>query len=488
MENFLLGLSVALTLKNLFYCFLGAITGTVVGLIPGIGPMAALTLLLPFTYALDPVSAIIMMAGVYYGSQYGGSTTAILCKMPGEISSTVSMFDGHALAKKGYAGAALNVSAIGSFIGGCIATGLIVFAGQFFLAIGLMLGPREYMALIFFGLASCVFITNQAWQKSLLMISLGMLLSNIGMDSVEGKMRLTFEIFNLYSGISLVILILGIFGLGESFYNLGKKNQIPVESIKQVRVWSTKNWNKISKCWKSILRASGLGAIFGVLPGGGSIFSSFIAYAVERKLSKNKKTFGKGAIEGVAAAETANNAGAQTSFIPTLSLGIPINPVMALCLALLLVHGVEPGPDIIDRHPELFYALIISMVIGNVFLLAINLTTVNYLIKLLKFNFRYLSYLVIALSFGITYTLNYQIFDCILLTMFGIFGYLLLKNQYNAVPLLLGFVLGPKLEESFRHSMQIFKNNFIDIFISNYGVVFYVMSILLIYFLKFENK
>jgi len=485
-DNFLLGIDVAFTIQNLLYCFAGILIGTIVGMIPGLGPLAAMPLLLPFTYSWDPISAIIMMSGIYYGTQYGGSTTAILCKMPAETSSVVSMADGHALARKGYANTALNTCAIGSFIGGCVSTFLIVFASNFFLSVGLSFGPREYLALIILGCCCCVVMTSQSWQRTLAMILIGMLLAMTGTDPIDGKMRFNFGSLYLAAGLDIKIVILALYGVGESLRHLYLDNTLVhnVNMVKQVGVWSAKNFNKIVSCWKSILRGCGIGSILGVIPGGGTVYAAFMSYAFEKKFSKTPEKFGKGAIEGLAAAETANNAGSQTSFIPMLGLGIPVNGAMALCLALLLVHGIEPGPNILNKHPQLFWGLIVSMLIGNFMLLAINLSTVPLMVKLLKVNTKYISWIVLALCFIIAYYYDNRIIDCLVLLILGVFGFFLLKSKYDPIGILLGFILGPKLEESLRQSIHIYRQDYLEIFVFNYGFFFYILAIIMLYYFK----
>ncbi len=489
-DNFLLGAEVAFTVQNLWYCFIGVLIGTIVGLLPGLGPLAALPLLLPLTYSWDPISAIIMMSGIYYGTQYGGSSAAILFKVPGETSSVVVMADGHALCRKGYASAAINICAIGSFVGGCVATFLIVIGSQFFLSIGLAFGPREYMALIILGCACCIAMSSQSWEKTFAMMLLGMLLSATGVDSFDGKIRFNFGTSYLAAGIDLKILILALYGVAEALRYLSSSDAVmrQVHLVKQLKFWSQKNLNKIFSCWKSILRGCGIGSILGVIPGGGSVYASFMSYAFEKKISKNPEKFGKGAIEGIAAAETANNAGAQTSFIPMLGLGIPVNGAMALCLALLLVHGIEPGPNILSKHPQLFWGLIVSMLIGNVMLLAINLGTVTLLIKAMKINLKYILYGVLALSFIVVYSYDKDLIDCLTMLILGILGFFLLKNGYDLLGILMGFILGTKLEESFRHSMQIYRQDFFDIFVWNWGIVLYILSVIILFFFKNTDK
>ena len=483
-DNLLLGFGESLTLINLLWCFLGVFIGTIVGIIPGIGPLAGMSILLPFTYTMqDPTSAIIMMSGIYYGSQYGGSTTAILLKLPGEISSVVSTIDGYRLAQKGYAGAALSVAAIGSFIAGTFATLVIASLSPEMVKLALIFTPREYFSLMIFGTICACVMTQQHIIKGLLMVTFGVLLSTIGTDPNTGEIRNIFGNWNLASGLPFIALCMGLYGLGEVFYNLlhpEKQSKL----IVQVEMFSKKTYQKIKEGFTAMLRGSIMGSIIGIIPGGGSIVSSFLSYIVEKRIAKDKSKFGKGDIRGLAGPESANNAGAQTSFIPMLSLGLPVNPVMALLMAVLMLHDIEPGPYVIKNNPGLFWGLITSMWIGNLMLVVMNLFTVKIFINFLKIKTSIIYIFVIISCLAGSYVVNNNIFDVYILIVFGLIGYFFKYNQIEPSPLLLGFILGPKLEESFRQTMQLEHGNLFGLFNSGISITFYVLTFITVFALK----
>jgi len=485
-DNLLLGLQTAGSFNNLLFCLIGVIIGTIVGIIPGIGTVATISLLLPITYTMsDPTAALIMMAGIYYGSQYGGSITSILLNLPGEISSVVSVKDGYAMNRQGYAGAALGVAAIGSFFAGCVATMLIAFLSPTLIKFSLLFGPSEYFALMLFGLTCAAIMSNQHVVKGLLMCCVGMMIGMIGIESNTGKIRYIFNFWELAGGVSFLAICMGLYGLGEIMYYLLHQEKSSTYRITQIKIFTKKTWKKIISAWKSILRGSAVGSFVGLIPGAGAILSSFVSYAIEKRIAKDKSKFGKGDIRGIAGPESANNAGAQTSFIPMLSLGLPITPVMALLMSTMIVHNIQPGPGVINSNPELFWGLIMSMLIGNLFLVIINLGSISLLLKILKIPMWLISIIVMTSCIGGIYIIDRNFFNVILLLIFGIFGYLFKKYKFDVTALLLGFLLGPKMEESFRQALQIAQGNIYELFSSHISQLFYVFSLFVIwYFIK----
>jgi TctA family transporter len=485
-DNLLLGLHTAGSFNNLLFCLIGVILGTIVGIIPGIGTVATISLLLPITYTMsDPTAALIMMAGIYYGSQYGGSITSILLNLPGEISSVVSVKDGYAMNRQGYAGAALGVAAIGSFFAGCVATILIAFLSPTLIKFSLLFGPSEYFALMLFGLTCAAIMSNQHVVKGLLMCCVGMMIGMIGIESNTGKIRYIFNFWELAGGVSFLAICMGLYGLGEIMYYLLHQEKSSTYRITQIKIFTKKTWKKIISAWKSILRGSAVGSFVGLIPGAGAILSSFVSYAIEKRIAKDKSKFGRGDIRGIAGPESANNAGAQTSFIPMLSLGLPITPVMALLMSIMIVHNIQPGPGVINSNPELFWGLIMSMLIGNLFLVIINLGSISLLLKILKIPMWLISIIVMTSCIGGIYIIDRNFFNVILLLIFGIFGYLFKKYKFDVTALLLGFLLGPKMEESFRQALQIAQGNIYELFSSHISQLFYVFSLFVIcYFIK----
>src|SRR6266403_1610629 len=381
-SNLELGFAVALTLQNVVYCFIGVLLGTVIGVLPGIGPVTTVAMLLPISFTLQPESALILLAGIYYGAQYGGSTTAILVNIPGEASSVVTTIDGHQMARRGRAGPALGIAALGSFFAGCVSTLLIAFAASPLAAIALQFGPAEYFSLMVCGLVAAVVLAHGSLVKAIAMVVLGLLLGLVGTDVNTGARRFNFGMMGLADGIEFVAISMAIYGIAEVVYNLEKKqHETSVVSGALGRVWPS--LADLRYCAGSILRGTGLGAILGVLPGGGALLASFAAYTLEKKVARPPRQFGYGDIRGVAAPESANNAGAQTSFIPMLTLGIPSNPTMALMIGALMIQGIAPGPQVMTERPELFWGLVASMWIGNLMLLVLNLPLVGLWIKLL---------------------------------------------------------------------------------------------------------
>jgi len=438
---------------NLLYCFFGVLMGTLVGVLPGIGPTATISLLLPLALIASPLQGIVMLAGIYYGAMYGGSTTSILVNIPGEAASVVTCLDGHAMARQGRAGPALGMAAIGSFIGGTLSlVGLMLLAVPLS-KVALGFGPAEYFGLLCIGLLLVLYLSHGSFSKGLTIAVIGLLLGCIGTDETSGKVRFAFGIPELYDGLDVVPMVVGLFGISEVLINLGSRD-------KRVTVkTSVKNLLPNLEDWKRsafpILRGSALGFFIGLIPGGGTVLSSFISYALEKKISKHPEEFGKGAIEGVAGPETANNASVGASFIPLFGLGIPSNVVMAILLASLTIHGVTPGPNFIEKNQTFFWAIVASMYIGNIMLLILNLPLVGIWVKILKIPYRLLFPWILLFCMVGAYTFNSRVSDVLTAITFGIFGYLLKKLDYESAPLALGFVLGPMFELSFRQTMSI---------------------------------
>ncbi|HSR12082.1 MAG TPA: tripartite tricarboxylate transporter permease [Thermodesulfobacteriota bacterium] len=449
--NIALGMGVALTPLNLFYCFIGVLVGTLVGVLPGLGPLATMAMLLPLTFNLAPVTALIMLAGIYYGAQYGGSTTAILVNLPGESSSVVTCLDGYQMARQGRAGPALAIAALGSFFAGTFATMVIAGFAPPLAEVALNFGPAAYFSLMVLGLVSAVVLAAGSLLKAFCMILLGILLGLIGTDVNSGMARFTFNISALSDGIGFVIVAMGVFGFTEVIMNLEVKSTREILTRKVTNVWLTRSEFKAAA--PAVLRGTLLGSILGILPGGGALLSSFAAYTLEKKVSRNQAQFGKGAIEGVAAPEAANNAGAQTSFIPLLTLGIPSNPVMALMIGAMMIHNIQPGPQIVINQPELFWGMIASMWVGNLMLVIFNLPMIGMWVRLLSVPYRFL-FPSILLFCGIgIYSLSYLSFDIHIAALFGLLGYIFVKLECEPAPLMLGFILGPMLEENLRRAM-----------------------------------
>jgi len=445
------GFVVSLSLVNVAYCFLGVLLGTMIGVLPGLGPITTIALLLPLTVTLDPTTALIMLAGIYYGAQYGGSTTSILMNVPGESSAVVTAIDGHQMARQGRAGVALAVAAIGSFVAGTIATFFIAFLAPPLTALALEFGPPEYFSLMVLGLVSAVALASGSMLKAVAMLTMGLLLGLTGRDIYSGLPRFTFGSSSLLDGIDFVALAVGIFGLSEILRNL--ENNVTRQVLTQKISNLMPSREDIRRIVGPILRGTGLGALLGILPGGGAVLSSFVSYMVEKRVSRHPEQFSKGAIEGVAGPESANNAGAQTSFIPMLTLGIPSNPVMALMIGAFIMQGIMPGPNVISSRPELFWGLITSMWIGNVLLLVLNLPLVGLWVRLLSIPYNIIVPIVLVFSTVGVYCTGQNAFQVVLLALFSLLGYLFVKSDCEPAPLILGFILGPLLEEHFRRSM-----------------------------------
>ena len=462
-SNLGLGFDVALTPVNILYCFVGVLLGTLVGVLPGIGPTGTVAILLPITFTFEPVTALIMLAGIYYGAQYGGSTSAILINLPGESSSAITAIDGHQMARQGRAGPALATAAIGSFFAGTVATLLLAIAAPPLARVALKFGSAEYFSLIVLGLVASVALAHGSIVKALAMIVLGLLLGMVGQDLYSGQPRFTFGFFELYSGINFVPLAVGVFGVAEILRNLEDEKTRTLLVKKVENLWLTKE--DIRRIVNPILRGTALGSVLGVLPGGGHVLAAFASYSHEKKISRDESEFGHGAIEGVAAPESANNAAAQTSFIPLLTLGIPAHPVMALMIGAFIIHGITPGPNVVTDEAALFWGLIVSMWVGNLLLIVLNLPLIGLWVKMLTIPYRLLFPTIIAFACIGTYSIGSNAFDIYAIAVLGLLGYVLVKLDCEPAPLLLGFVLGPLLEEHLRRAMIISRGDpmtFID--------------------------
>lgn len=452
-DGILLGLAHSATPINLALCLAGALLGTLIGILPGIGPSATLAILLPVTYYLPPLGALIMLAGIYYGAQYGGSTTAILINLPGEASSVVTAMDGHQMAKQGRAGSALAVAALASFFAGIVANVFIAFFGPSLASMALKFGPAEYFSLALFGLMSATILTSGSVLNAIGMTLLGLLLGLVGTDQNSGGLRLTFGSVNLFDGIPFVVLAVGFFAVAEIIDNLESPTIRGKITGHINKPWPSRS--DFNKCWRPVVRATGLGSLIGVLPGGGATLSAFSAYMLEKKLSKSPESFGQGAVEGVAAPEAANNAGAQTNLVPMLVLGIPSGAITAIMLGALAIHGIVPGPNLIHTSPDLFWGFIASMWIGNIMLLFINLPMIGLWVRFLKIPYRLLFPAILLFSCVGVYSINNKIFDVAMLVVFGMIGWVARKARCDAAPLMLGFVLGPMMESNLRRTLTI---------------------------------
>lgn len=448
-----IGFTTAFTLTNLLYCFVGVVLGTLIGVLPGLGPVATLAMLLPITYALDPTSALIMLAGIYYGSQYGGSTTAILVNLPGESASVVTCIDGYQMARNGKAGTALGLSAIGSFIAGCFATVLVAAFAPPLIELAFRFGPAEYFSLMVLGLVGAVVLASGSVLKAFCMIILGLLLGMIGADVNSGAFRFDFDIPELQDGIDFVAISMGLFGFTEIIVNLSKGESREDFTRNVGSLWPSKK--DMKEAMPSITRGTLLGSFLGILPGGGALLASFASYTMEKRIagSKANPPFGKGNISGVAGPESANNAGAQTSFIPMLTLGIPCNATMALMIGALMIHNIQPGPQVMSSNPTLFWGLIASMWIGNLMLIILNLPLIGIWVQMLRVPYRLLYPAILTFCCIGVYSINNNPFDVFVTIICGAFGYLFYKLQCEPAPLILGFILGPMMEENLRRAL-----------------------------------
>lgn len=453
LANLALGFGTAVTVTNLAYCLLGVGLGTLIGVLPGIGPVPTIAILLPVTYALPPVSALIMLAGIFYGAQYGGSTTAILVNLPGESSSVVTCLDGYQMARRGRAGAALAISAVASFFAGTVSTLLLAGAGPWLGGVAITFGPAEYFSLMILGLTGAVVLAHGSALRAVGMTVLGLLLGLVGTDVNSGALRYTFGIVELGDGIGFVIIAMGVFGFAEIAANVTGSTDRQVFTKSIGGLWPTRD--ELRRAVPAVLRGTALGSFLGVLPGGGATLGSFASYALEKKIARDPSRFGHGAVEGVAGPEAANNAGAQTSFIPMLTLGIPGNSVMALMVGALMIHNIQPGPQVMTGNPTLFWGLVASMWIGNLMLVVLNLPLIGIWVRLLTVPYRLLFPAILLFSAIGTFSLNNNTFDVYLSALFGVLGYVLHRLDCPPAPLLLGAVLGPMMEENLRRALLI---------------------------------
>jgi putative tricarboxylic transport membrane protein len=477
--NYLLyGFSIALQPENLLFCFVGCLIGTLVGVLPGIGPMGAISILLPITFRMSSVSAIIMLGGIFYGVMYGGSTTSILVNIPGEATSIITCLDGNEMAKQGRAGPALGIAAFGSFIAGTLGViGLMLFASPL-AEFGLRFGPAEYAALIILGLTLITYLTHGPVIKALIMGAIGLVLSCVGLDQLQGSVRLTFDVLQLMDGFDLVPLAMGLFGIAEMLENVEQtmsKNNLKgkLKNLYPSRL----DWIQSKG---AILRGTVIGFFLGILPGAGATISSFVSYTVEKRIAKEPSRFGKGAIEGVAGPESANNAAASGAFVPLLTLGIPANIAMALFFGALLIHGVRPGPLLITDHPDIFWGFISSMYIGNGMLLILNLPLIPMWVQILKIPNRILYPLILLFCIIGAYSIKNSAFDIALMLIFGVIGYLFKKCEYAPAPLLLAFVLGPMLEFNLRQALMVSKGDLLFLFRQPISAVIISIAIILL--------
>ena len=453
-NNLVTGFSAALTLKNVGFALLGCFLGTLIGVLPGIGPIPAIAMLLPITFQLEPLSALIMLAGLYYGAQYGGSTTSILVNIPGEASSIVTCIDGHQMAKQGRAGSALAVAALGSFFAGCVGTVFIAAFGPPLATFAQQFNSPDYFSLMVLGLTTAIVLAHGSVIKAIGMVLVGLLLGLVGTDVNSGLTRYTFGISATWEGIDFLLLVIGMFGVVEIVRNI-EQSTLPraLVSTKFRDVWpSMKDFHE---SWRAVLRGTALGSMLGILPGGGAVLAAFAAYTVEKKVAKDPSRFGRGAIEGVAGPESANNAAAQTSFIPLLTLGLPSNAVMALMMGAMIIQGIEPGASVMTKRPDLFWGMVASMWIGNLMLLVLNLPLIGIWVKLLSVPYRLLYPAILIFCIIGVYSINTNIAQLVIMAIFAVFGYVLYKVGCEPAPLVLGFILGPIMEENLRRSLVI---------------------------------
>jgi len=457
-QNLGIGFATALTPTNLFLGFIGCLVGTLIGVLPGVGPIATIAMLMPLTLKVDPTGALIMLAGIYYGAQYGGSTTAILVNMPGEVTAVVTAIDGHEMAKQGRAGTALGIAALGSFFAGTVATLIIAAIGAPLTRLALLFGPAEYFGLMVFGLGLAIVLARGSVLKAVIMVVLGLLLATVGTDLETGQDRLTLGISELSDGVDFAVLAMGVFGIAEILRNLESPESRNVAIAQIGRLLPSRE--ELRQCFGPIVRATGIGSVLGILPGNGAVLGPFASYALEKKLAKDPSRFGKGAIEAVAGPESANNAGAQTSFIPLLTLGIPPNAVMALMVGAMTIHGLIPGPQVMTKYPSLFWGMIASMWIGNLMLLIINLPLIGLWVRLLKVPYRLMfTTILLFCAIGI-YSINNNPYYVYFTAFFGLAGYLFIKLGLEPAPMLLGFVLGKLMEEKLRQALALSEGSF----------------------------
>jgi putative tricarboxylic transport membrane protein len=451
MANLTMGFGEAIAPVNLFYCFVGVLLGTAIGVLPGLGPLATISMLLPLTYALGPIPALIMLAGIYYGAQYGGSTTAILVNLPGESSSVVTAIDGHQLAKQGRAGVALSIAALASVFAGTISTAVVAGFAPMLSTVALSFGSVEYFSLMVLGLVAAIILANGTLSKAICMMLVGLILGCVGIDISSGTYRMTFGSLELSSGLEFVAIAMGLFAFADIIRNVAEKVGSKTKVHEISSLWPSRK--DIAEAAPAAARGTLLGSSLGILPGGGAALSSFSSYALEKKVARHPEKFGKGAIAGVAGPEAANNAAAQTSFIPMLTLGIPSNGVMALMMGAMMIHNIAPGPQVMASNPTLFWALVASMWIGNLMLVLLNLPLVGIWVKLISVPYRFLFPAIMMFCIIGLYSIQNQIFEILVAAVFGVLGYFFLRMRCEPAPLLLGFVLGPMLEEHLRRGL-----------------------------------
>jgi len=479
-SNVLMAFSVSFQPINLFYCFMGVFIGTLIGVLPGLGPVATISILLPSTFKMEPTAALIMLAGIYYGAQYGGSTTSILVNIPGEAASVVTTLDGYKMARQGRAGPALGISAFGSFIAGTVATVLIMFMAPPLAYLSLQFGPPEYFTLMLLGLTVLTYLSSGSTIKALMMACVGIFLGTIGTDIISGLERFTYQSYTLMDGLGLVPVIMGLFGISEVLLNIEESE------VREIYKTTISNLLPTLQDWKdsimAIFRGTFIGFFLGILPGGGAVIGSFASYAVEKKVSKRPEMFGNGAIEGVAAPESANNAASQGAFIPLLTMGIPANVVMAIFLGALLIHGIKPGPLLLKNHPQLFWGVIGSMYIGNAMLLLLNLPLIGIWLKILKIPYSVLFPLILLMCVIGVYSVHNNMVEIIIMLVFGVVGYLMRKFKYEGAPLILAFVLCPLFENALRQSLILSHGSFFIFINRPVSLIFLGCSILLLMF------
>ncbi len=485
LSNLALGFGVALSPFNLLMCLIGVLLGTLIGVLPGVGPVATIAMLLPITFNLSPIAALIMLAGIYYGAQYGGSTTAILVNIPGESSSVVTCLDGYQMARQGRAGPALATAALASFFAGCVSTLIVALFAPPLAEVALKFGPSEYFSLMVLGLVAAVVLAHGSLIKAIGMVILGLMLGLVGTDVNSGVLRFAFGVSELADGIGFVTVAMGMFGLAEIIANLEHKGTREVFTKKVTNLWPTRE--DFKRIWAPILRGTFLGSALGILPGGGALLASFGAYTLEKKVSRYSHEFGKGAIEGVAAPEAANNAGAQTSFIPLLTLGIPSNAVMALMIGAMMIQGIAPGPQVMTERPQLFWGMIASMWLGNLMLVVLNLPLIGMWIKLLTVPYRMLyPSILVFMAIGV-FSLSNNPFDVFLMALFGLLGYVCVKLECEPAPLILGFILGPLMEENLRRAMLLSRGDPLVFFQKPISATFLIVSIILLVVIALPN-
>ena len=479
LEHILLGFQVSLQPVNLFYCFVGVVLGTLIGVLPGIGPVATISILLPITVKISPVSAVIMLAGIYYGAQYGGSTTSILVNIPGEATSVITCLDGYQMAKQGRAGPALGIAAIGSFIAGTLGLLALTFLAQPFSDLALKFGPPEYFSLMVLSLVILAYLAQGSMIKALIMAMFGLVLSYVGTDLVTGQLRFTFGILDLSDGFDLVPLVMGFFGISEVLINVEQSLSREVLETKIQNLLPTlKDWARAK--W-AVVRGTLIGFFLGILPGAGLVIATFVSYTVEKKVSREPEKFGTGMIEGVAGPESANNAAAQGAFIPLFTLGIPPNVTMAILLGALIIFGLQPGPLLIKDHPDFFWGVVVSMYIGNGMLLILNLPLIPLWVQVLKVPYPILFPLILLFCLIGSYSLSNNTFNVFIMILFGVLGYLMRKFQYEGAPLVMAFVLGPLIEQALRRSLIISGGSFEIFFTRPISAVTLLIAIFLLF-------